>query len=60
MSADVYQLDGTEVAVEDVQSLKIGVYDKEMTPPAVVTELPTYGNPSERPDATRGKPGSVA
>lgn len=45
---------------KDVDGLKIGVYDKLMTPPAVVTELPTYGRPSARPDATRGKPGSVS
>ena len=53
-------MDGSVVEAKDVDGLQIGVYDKMMTPPAVVTELPTYGPPSARPDATKGKPGSVA
>ena len=57
MNANIIQLDGSVVPTEQIPSLNIAVQDETVTFPSDNTEMPTYGEKTVHPDATKGKCG---
>jgi hypothetical protein len=59
LSWTVVKGDGSTVPNEDVEGLRVGVWDDVVKLPTAITELPTYGNKTAHPEVTSGKAGGV-
>lgn len=51
--------DGTEIDVDLLSGLSIGVYSRSVDPTTSTDEFPKYGIPQWQPNATQGKPGAA-
>jgi hypothetical protein len=51
------QINGTPVDVAECKSLKVSVYDEEVTLPKDEYQFPTYGARTVHPEVTEGRTG---
>jgi tyrosinase len=56
----VAYLNGTEISISQIPSLKVYVVDQDVKQPSSITELPEYGAVTQHLNVTEGKPGSAA